>query len=269
MKKILTLGIVFALAIATFVGIGMSSAAKVKAASVTPVTILNGEHSNLIGNEDSSDALPKISGNGTLAIIINNENVGTVVFSNSKKSVTIELTKDVDVILRWQNTGKDKGYWYEDINKAGMYQLANGADVNMLWIMNGQKSIINKIDDSDKTTWTENQIEYNRYRAYVHLWNDIYLAVGSNSYWGQILSSEGGLDHYHALLGAYNAEYLPPYFAFADYNFGEDTWADALEVGLWNADVFAKAVELGFVSENDTNLVEYVTAFNYVLADRA
>lgn len=79
---------------------------------------------------------------------------------------------------------------------------------------------------------TEEQIEYLRYRAYVQLWNDLYLSLGANSDEGRILYREGGIEHYNALLVAYGATSLPPYFAFEDYNFGENTWADKLEVGL-------------------------------------
>ena len=74
-----------------------------------------------------------------------------------------------------------------------------------------------------------------RYRAYVKVWNDIWLANGGNADnpVGAILSREGGLAHFNALLAAYGATTLPNYFHFivgqrALYNY----WADRLEVGL-------------------------------------
>ena len=90
--------------------------------------------------------------------------------------------------------------------------------------------------------YTDDQIAYLRYRAYVKLWNDLrspYVAYDANNvayltetnYVTQTLSDEGGMAHYQALLAFYNQGYLPPYFAFADYLTSEN-WADRLEQGL-------------------------------------
>ncbi|MDR0782970.1 MAG: hypothetical protein LBE83_04335 [Propionibacteriaceae bacterium] len=81
-------------------------------------------------------------------------------------------------------------------------------------------------------------VAYGRYLADVHLWNDLYQADGPFRALMteddiKILVDKGGLAHYHALLAAYGAEELPPYYHFDSgdielYNH----WADDLEAGL-------------------------------------
>jgi len=78
---------------------------------------------------------------------------------------------------------------------------------------------------------TEEEVEYIRYRAYVQLWNDLYLDPNISAANRAILHNNGGLAHYHALLAFYGATSLPPYYAFEDYRY-QDNWADRLEVGL-------------------------------------
>ena len=76
-------------------------------------------------------------------------------------------------------------------------------------------------------------VSYDRYLADVHLWNDLYTNDPVHNPQDAILSSEGGLRHYQALLAAYGAESLPPYYHF-DFESKAvyDSWADQLEVGL-------------------------------------
>ncbi|MCL2540423.1 MAG: hypothetical protein FWE53_03255 [Firmicutes bacterium] len=92
------------------------------------------------------------------------------------------------------------------------------------------------------------RIEYLRYRAYVQLWNDLYLDSAVSAANKTVLFNEGGIAHYNALLAAYGASSLPPYFAFADYNFGEEAWADWLEVGLlqvYSGDLVQWVIDFG------------------------
>ena len=76
-------------------------------------------------------------------------------------------------------------------------------------------------------------VSYDRYRAYVQLWNDLYLDPTVSAADKAILHDDGGIDHYNALLVRYGAESLPPYYHFSSADKAVyDQWADALEVGL-------------------------------------
>ena len=78
-------------------------------------------------------------------------------------------------------------------------------------------------------------VSYERYLAYVEIWNDIFLANGEHSSEiGAILTASGGTAHYQALLACYGAASLPPYYHFDDSKKEEwyDNWADQLEPGL-------------------------------------
>ena|GEM_PF-1453001 len=78
-------------------------------------------------------------------------------------------------------------------------------------------------------------VSYERYRAYVELWNDIYLGKidGVTDEEKSLMSASGGLAHYHQLLEYYGADSLPPYVHFdLDMQDVYDHWADQLEPGL-------------------------------------
>jgi len=77
------------------------------------------------------------------------------------------------------------------------------------------------------------ELSYEKYLAYVEIWNDIYLEHGAISDIGQKLSASGGLAHYYALLKEYGAASLPPYYHF-DYSMVDlyEEWAEELEPGL-------------------------------------
>ena len=76
-------------------------------------------------------------------------------------------------------------------------------------------------------------VSYDRYLAYVKLWNDLYLRNDLTPADKQTLSADGGLAHYNALLAAYGAASLPPYYHFDNSQQAlYDSWADQLEVGL-------------------------------------
>ena len=78
-------------------------------------------------------------------------------------------------------------------------------------------------------------VSFERYKAYVEIWNDWYLApidVVSDAL-KTILRNDGGMAHYQALLAAYGAASLPSYYAFDDKKKDLfDHWANILEVGL-------------------------------------
>ena len=78
-------------------------------------------------------------------------------------------------------------------------------------------------------------VSFERYLAYVELWNDFYTDKVPNvtADHKTALYNHGGIAHYNALLASYGAASLPPYYAFdvsqkAVYDF----WADQLEPGL-------------------------------------
>jgi len=77
-------------------------------------------------------------------------------------------------------------------------------------------------------------VSYERYRAYVKLWNDIFLEVGGHgTVVGDYLANNGGAAHYNALLVYFGASSLPNYWHFdASMKDIYDYWADQLEVGL-------------------------------------
>ncbi|MCL2736492.1 MAG: hypothetical protein FWD75_07665 [Propionibacteriaceae bacterium] len=79
-------------------------------------------------------------------------------------------------------------------------------------------------------------VSYDRYLGDVRLWNDLYTGPLSDQISAAdkaLLSAEGGLAHYYALLAAYGADTLPPYYHFdTTYQDIYDSWADQLEVGL-------------------------------------
>ncbi|MCL2037511.1 hypothetical protein FWG95_00655 [Candidatus Saccharibacteria bacterium] len=76
---------------------------------------------------------------------------------------------------------------------------------------------------------------YDRYQAYVEIWNDLWTdkVSGVTAEQKALLSASGGLDHYYALLAHYGATSLPNYYHFdASMKAVYDQWADALEPGL-------------------------------------
>jgi len=85
---------------------------------------------------------------------------------------------------------------------------------------------------------TDVVISYDRYLAFVELWNDFYTGVNGDQYkegtvFGQILHDSGGIAHYNALLAYFGADSLPPYWHFdTAMKSVYDFWADELEEGL-------------------------------------
>jgi len=131
-----------------------------------------------------------------------------------------------------------------------LVRSGNGADI---------KALITPVADGHYylTFWygpEEIVISYDRYRAYVKLWNDLDLEHGRYSAIGQTLFP-AGLAHYNALLTYYSAASLPPYYYFDLGMKGVyDYWADLLEPGLLNV-----CGQLGI------DLAEFVKEFNLTL----
>ena len=77
-------------------------------------------------------------------------------------------------------------------------------------------------------------VQFDRYLADVSLWNDLYAAFPYlTTQEGNWLHDEGGMAHYNALLAAFGADDLPPYWHFEWDGIDKYTmWAEALEVGL-------------------------------------
>ena len=78
-------------------------------------------------------------------------------------------------------------------------------------------------------------VSFERYKAYVEIWNDFYTdkVEGVTADHKLALFNFGGMAHYQDLLKYYDATYLPPYHAFNDDAKDVfDKWADSLEPGL-------------------------------------
>ena len=118
---------------------------------------------------------------------------------------------------------------------------------------------INMVFVSEYNTTPVGQ-SYDRYLAYVELWNDFYTGkygpdYVAGTYYGNILYNSGGIDHYYALLAYYGADSLPPYYHFdAGMKAVYDQWADALEPGLQQVADAAGVNLQDYVKNHPSNL---------------
>jgi len=165
--------------------------------------------------------------------------------------------KVLSLSFYWQNLSEGDCIDWKGVDEAYAGWVADGGLVpeRALWLTSGPNSFTFEDYDKDITCFgdfTQGQMEtyykswyvspgyklpvmvsYERYRAYVKLWNDLYLDPEVSEDDKKTLHDEGGIEHYRALLESFGAESLPSYWHFdLDMKTKYDEWADALEVGL-------------------------------------
>jgi len=222
----------------------------------------NQTNSAVVQNNEAT----KVLGNQTVI-----PGIATVINDNKTNTVEVVFTANasVDLVVQVSNS-----YYTTTVTgNAGDTIVLNGTDangktakINNIWVVGSAV-----IASDPKSDWTETQISYNRYRAYVNLWND--LVYGANGYGrdsdvGNYLAAQGGADHYWALVAAYpDASPLPPYYYFSDEQKDTyDMWADNLEQGLLNTFDLAVARGMNVFADGQVanTLAEYVAIFNYL-----